>query len=198
MPLQIGITGGIGSGKSTAARIFQVLGIPVYDADSRAKWLMNHDPELKNQIITTFGFQSYTASGELDRVYLASQAFHNPAHTQILNGLVHPRVSTDYAQWVSVHRQSAYLLKEAALLFESGSFQTLDKVIVVTAPLPLRMDRVLRRDPHRTRQDVEAIMARQLDETEKLSRADFILYNDESRLLTAQVLELDRNFRFLV
>ncbi len=166
MPLQIGITGGIGSGKSTVARIFGVLGIPVYDADSRAKWLMHHDQILKTQIIQAFGTQSYTVEGELNRVYLAKQAFGNPDQVRQLNNLVHPRVGDDYTQWTVRHAGFPYVLKEAALLFEAGSYQALDKILVVSAPLALRMQRVLRRDRHRTQEDVAGIICRQMDEEE--------------------------------
>jgi dephospho-CoA kinase len=194
LPWQIGITGGIGAGKSTVTRIFAALRVPVYDADSRAKWLMNTDPVLKAGITEAFGPQAYTPAG-LNRNYLGATVFSNPGKVALLNRLVHPRVGDDYAAWVRGHAGFAYVLKEAALLFESGSYQSLDRVIAVSAPLALRIRRVLQRDPHRTEADVAAIVARQMDEAEKLARADYVVHNDEKNLLIPQVLELDRTFR---
>ena len=194
LPRQIGITGGIGAGKSTVTRVFAALRVPVYDADSRAKGLMNSDPVLKAGITEAFGPESYTPAG-LNRHYLAATVFNDPGKTALLNGLVHPRVGDDYAAWVQGHAGFAYVLKEAALLFESGSYRSLDRVIAVAAPLPLRIRRVLHRDPHRTEADVAAIIARQMDEAEKLARADYVVHNDEKTLLIPQVLHLDLTFR---
>jgi len=194
LPRQIGITGGIGAGKSTVTRIFAALRVPVYDADSRARWLMNSDPALKAALSEAFGPQAYTAAG-LNRAYLAATVFGDPGKTDQLNRLVHPRVGDDYAAWVQRHAGLPYVLKEAALLFESGSYQSLDRVIAVAAPLPLRIQRVLQRDPHRTEADVAAIVARQMDEAEKLARADYVVHNDEKTLLIPRVLDLDRTFR---
>jgi dephospho-CoA kinase len=195
LPRQIGITGGIGAGKSLVARVFAALHVPVYDADSRAKSIMNGDPDLKADLIQAFGPEAYTAAGELNRNYLAATVFGDARKVALLNSLVHPRVGADYAHWVERHAHFPYLLKEAALLFESGSYQTLHQVIAVSAPLSLRIRRVLLRDSHRTEADVAAIIARQMDEDEKQLRADYVVYNDEKRLLIPQVLELDRTFR---
>jgi dephospho-CoA kinase len=194
LPRQIGITGGIGAGKSTVTRIFAALRVPVYDADSRAKWLMNSDPVLKAGITQAFGPEAYTPAG-LNRNYLAATVFNDPDKVALLNRLVHPRVGDDYAAWVQGHAGFPYVLKEAALLFESGSYQSLDRVIAVSAPPALRTRRVLQRDPHRTEADVAAIVARQMDEAEKRARADYVVHNDEKTLLIPQVLELDRAFR---
>ncbi len=194
-PLRIGITGGIGSGKTVVTRIFAALGVPVYDADSRAKWIMSHDPALKENLLRAFGPQTYTSGGGLNRTYLASSVFHDPGKVTLLNRLVHPRVGADFIRWTEAHSHFPYLLKEAALLFESGSYRELDKVSAVYAPLALRTRRVLRRDPHRTEADVAAIMARQMNEEEKQSRADYVVHNDGQQLLITQVLELDHVFR---
>ena len=144
-PLQVGITGGIGSGKSTVAKIFNVLGIPVYDADSRAKALMNTDSILIEQIKKEFGDAAYT-NGQLDRKYLAQQVFGFPERLKKLNSFVHPRVAEDYSTWVQSHADKHYVLKEAALLFEAGSAAQLDTIIVVTAPEEVRIKRVMQRD----------------------------------------------------
>ncbi len=191
-PLQIGITGGIGSGKSTVCRIFRVLGVPVYDADSRAKFLMATDGILTSQIKKEFGVLSYR-DDEVDREFLAQAVFQDKKKLELLNSLIHPRVAQDYERWVG-EQKSDYVLKEAALLFEAKSYLTLDKIIVVHAPEELRINRVLQRDPHRTRPQVSDIMKNQLQDEEKLKLADFNIVNDESRLVTPQVLDLHRLF----
>lgn len=151
-PLQIGITGGIGSGKSLVCRMFACLGVPVYDADSRAKSVMTTDGILVMQIKKEFGGLSYHADGSLNRNYLAGTVFNNPERLEVLNKLVHPRVGEDYLKWLDKQREHAYVLKEAALLYESGSYKALDKVIVVHAPEAVRVARVRQRDPHRSEQ----------------------------------------------
>jgi dephospho-CoA kinase len=195
--LRIGITGGIGSGKSVACRLFQVLGVPVYDADFRAKWVMVHDAALRAELIAAFGAETFDAAGTLNRVYLAQVAFHDPAQLARLNALVHPHVGRDFEEWAATRQREghAYVLKEAALLFESGSYRTLDRIITVWAPLPVRQARVLLRDPHRTAADILAIVGKQLSEDEKLQRADYVLHNDDQHLLIPQVLKLDAEFR---
>lgn len=192
-PLQIGITGGIGSGKSLVSRIFKLLGVPVYDADSRAKSIMTTDGILVSQIKKEFGVLSYRADGGVNREYLAERVFNDPEKLKQLNAWVHPRVGEDFIRWVT-EQSSAYVLKEAALLFEARSNTALDKIIVVSAPEALRISRVLQRDKHRTEQQVRDIIRNQLSEEEKLKRADYILVNDDSKLLIPQVLELHQQF----
>jgi len=193
-PLQVGITGGIGSGKSLVSRIFHSLGAPVYDADSRAKKLMTTDGILVSQIKKEFGTLSYLPDGSLDRVYISKATFGHPDRLERLNQLVHPRVADDYSNWVASHRQSVYVLKEAALLYEAGSYKALDKVIVVTAPESIRLKRVLERDPQRKAEDVRDIMKRQWPEEEKAKRADFMIYNDDTQMVIPQVLDLHQRF----
>lgn len=193
-PLQIGITGGIGSGKSLVCNIFHILGIPVYDADSRAKLLYIHNIGLKNQIIEAFGPETYTAEGQLNRKYLASQVFNDNEKVTLLNSLVHPEVGKDYQTWVTQQKNAPYVIKEAALLFESGSSQNLDKIITVFTPMALRIQRVSYRDKQRTIQEIHAIISKQMAEEEKLKKADFIIYNDEQHLLIPQVLLLHQQF----
>ena len=149
-PKQIGITGGIGTGKSLVCRIFQCFGVPAYDADSHAKELMTTDGILISNIKKEFGELSYNTDGSLNRNYLSSRVFNDAEQLKKLNQLVHPRVAIDYKRWVDKKVGAQYILKEAALLFEAGSNQQLDKVIVVTAPEMLRIQRVLKRDRHRT------------------------------------------------
>jgi len=193
-PLQIGITGGIGSGKSMVCRIFKCLHIPVYDADNRAKSLMTTDGILVSQIKKEFGDLSYDKLGNLDRQYLGETVFSNEEKLSQLNALVHPRVAHDYREWVARNENVPYVLKEAALLFEAGSYKELDKVIVVFSPLELRISRVLARDPHRSRQQLEDIIERQWPESEKQKLADHVIHNDEKNLLIPQILKLHSEF----
>ncbi|MBG8554467.1 dephospho-CoA kinase [Hymenobacter guriensis] len=190
--LRIGITGGIGSGKSVVCRVFQVLGVPVYDSDARAKWVMAHDTALRQELVAAFGTAVFGADGQLDRPYLARLAFNDPAQLAKLNGLVHPHVGRDFAEWSEGQAQlgKPYILKEAALLYESGAYKQLDRIITVFAPETVRHARVLLRDPHRTADDIVSIMGKQLSEEEKLQRADFIIHNDDQHLVLPQVLKL--------
>lgn len=195
--LRIGITGGIGSGKSVVARVFAALGVPVYDSDSRAKHVMANDLVLRAQLQEAFGADAYDATGQLNRPYLARVAFNDAAQLARLNALVHPRVGEDFAGWSAAQAAAGqpYTLKEAALLYESGAYKGLDAIITVFAPAEVRAARVLRRDAHRSAIDVQAIMAKQLSEDEKLARAEHVVYNDDSQLVLPQVLALDAAFR---
>ncbi|MDQ2657959.1 MAG: dephospho-CoA kinase [Bacteroidota bacterium] len=193
-PLQIGITGGIGSGKSLVCKIFARLGSSVYDADSHAKGLMTTDGILVSQIKKEFGDLSYHPDGTLNRKWLADRVFSDEVKLEKLNQLIHPRVGADYENWVSNHRQERYVLKEAALLFESGSYRTLDKIVVVSAPESVRQKRVLKRDSHRTAEQFKEIVEKQLPEEEKLRRADYIILNDDVTLVIPQVLKLHQLF----
>ena len=194
--LRIGITGGIGSGKSTASRVFHALGVPVYDADTRARWLMEHDADLHQQLSAAFGPVAFDAAGRLNRPALAAAVFGQPALLARLNALVHPRVGQDFAHWAEAQQRAGhrYVLKEAALLFEAGSYRQLDRVVVVAAPRAVRLARVLRRDPQRSPADVQAIMAKQLGEEETTRRADDVLTNDDVQPLLPQVLALHAAF----
>ncbi|UJP65643.1 dephospho-CoA kinase [Mongoliitalea daihaiensis] len=188
-PMTVGITGGIGSGKSTVAKIFSILGIPVYFADDRAKWLMSSHAPLKSAIITHFGEESYTSEGHLNRSYLANQVFNDPAKTALINSLVHPAVKKDFEQWISI-QHSPYILKEAALLFETGSYKELDMTINVSSPLIIRITRIMLRDPHRTEAQIHAIIDKQLPDEQKNALADFIIKNADNKLLIPQVLKI--------
>lgn len=194
--LRIGITGGIGSGKSIASRLFHALGAPVYDADTRARWVMENDKVLRSELLAAFGPDTYDAAGRLNRAALAGIVFNNPARLAQLNGLVHPHVGTDFERWAAAQQQAghAYVLKEAALLFEAGSYKQLDRIITVFAPLAVRTARVLRRDPQRSAADVAAIMAKQLSEEEKMQRADYVLMNDDAQPLLPQVQTMHATF----
>jgi len=197
--LRIGITGGIGSGKSVVARVFAALGVPIYDSDSRAKHVMAHDLVLRTQLQQAFGAEAYDAAGQLNRPYLAKVAFNDAAQLARLNALVHPRVGEDFATWSAAQAAAGqpYILKEAALLYESGAYKGLDAIVTVFAPAEVRAARVLRRDSHRSAADVQAIMDKQLSEEEKLARAEHVVYNDDSQLVLPQVLALDAKFKMV-
>jgi dephospho-CoA kinase len=185
--LKIGITGGIGSGKTTVANIFEVLGIPVYYADDAAKRLMDEDEELKQKIKQQFGDEVYK-NGKLDKKYLADIVFASPEKLALLNALVHPATLKDADSWMQ-KQTTPYTLKEAALIFESGAQQNLDYIIGVTAPAPLRILRTMQRDGI-TREDVIARMDKQMEETIKMKLCDFIIKNDEQEMLLPQVIQL--------
>jgi dephospho-CoA kinase len=189
--LRIGITGGIGSGKSTVAGIFSVLGIPVYNSDDASKRLMAEDENLKRNILESFGESSYV-NGMLNRKYLAAQVFEDSKKLALLNSLVHPATINDARQWME-KQKSVYVIKEAALIFESGSNEFLDFVIGVQSPRELRIERALKRD-NVTREEIEARMKLQMDEDEKMKRCNFIIVNDEQQMLIPQVLSLHEKF----
>jgi dephospho-CoA kinase len=185
--IRIGLTGGIGSGKSTVARVFEVLGIPVYYADEATRQLMNTDAALKKEIISNFGEESYS-NGQLNRPYIASIVFNNKEKLELLNALTHPATIRHANDWMQ-QQTTPYVIKEAALIFESGSAENLDYVIGVSAPKPLRIQRVMERD-HISAEEVQKRMSRQLSEDMKMKLCDFVLVNNEQELLTPQVLAL--------
>jgi len=185
--MRVGLTGGIGSGKTTVAKIFELLGIPVYYADDAAKRLMNENKELKEAIQKTFGPDSY-AGGTLNRAYLSGIVFQDPSKLQVLNELVHPVTIADAENWMR-GQQTPYSIKEAALIFESGSDAQLDVVIGVYAPLDLRIQRTMERDGA-SRDQVMARMNRQMNEEEKMARCTYVLQNNETELLIPQVMAL--------
>ena len=185
--LRIGLTGGIGSGKTTVARVFETMGIPVYYADDAAKRLMNNDPALKKALIDLFGELCYK-DGTLNRSYLASLVFQDPQKREQLNQLVHPATIADANDWLS-KQNAVYALREAALLFESGAAEGLDYVIGVSAPTAIRIKRVMQRD-QLSEEDVKKRMATQLQDTIKLKLCDFVIINDDRVALLPQVLSL--------
>lgn len=189
--LRIGLTGGIGSGKTTVAQIFNVLGIPVYSSDDAAKRLMNEDEDLKKKIIESFGKESYQ-NGELNRKYVANEAFSDPEKIKLLNSMVHPATIKDASAWME-KQNAPYVIKEAALIFESGSDQFLDYVIGVKSPLNLRIERTMKRN-NVTAEEVASRMKLQMDEVEKMNHCDFIIVNDEKEMLIPQVLSLHQKF----
>lgn len=189
--LRIGLTGGIGSGKTTVARVFETLGIPVYYADDAAKNLMNTDPGLKKQIIHHFGEKSYDHDG-LNRKYLASIVFSNKEKLDLLNSLTHPATIHDSQLWME-RQHAPYVIREAALLFESGAAENLDHVIGVYAPQHIRIKRVMDRDGITVNEIMKRI-SRQIDEEMKMKLCDFIITNNDQKLVIPQVLALHEKF----
>ena len=190
--LKIGLTGGMGSGKSTVAKIFETLGIPVYNADEAAKRLMNTDENLKAAIKKEFGNNIFK-NEQLDHKFLASIVFNDSRKLEVLNSLVHPATISDAVEWIQ--KQNAnYIIKEAALLFEAGAEKMLDHVIGVSAPEELRIQRVMNRDGV-SREEIVKRMKRQMPEAEKLKRCDFIIQNDEQQLVIPQVMSLHNHFK---
>ncbi|MBL7827570.1 MAG: dephospho-CoA kinase [Saprospiraceae bacterium] len=188
---RVGITGGIGTGKTTVCKIFESLGVPVFYADECARYLLNHQPELVDAIKKLFGAAAYGSDGSYQRKYIAEVAFSNPEKLSALNALVHPAVEKEALLW---HEQQlkkgvSYTIKEAALMLESQSHLALDFLIVVTAPESLRIKRVMQRD-QATKAQVLARMNNQLPESEKIKIADAIIINDETHSLIRQVWDI--------
>ncbi|MBX2887640.1 MAG: dephospho-CoA kinase [Ferruginibacter sp.] len=190
--LRIGLTGGIGSGKSTVARIFNILGAPVYDADSAAKQLMETYAPLKEKLVSIFGSELYSVTGMLNRKWLSDKVFENNSLLAKLNAAVHPETLRDSNEWMN-HCTYPYAIKEAALIFESGADKSLDIIIGVSSPEALRIERVQNRD-NANREDVLARMKKQMNEEEKLSRCQIIIINDEKEMLIPQVVNLHYQF----
>ena len=192
--LKIGITGGIGSGKTTVCKVFETLGIPVFYADTAAKEIMVTDVDLVNGIKKTFGEDSYRIDGILNNKYLADLVFNNPVELAKLNALVHPAVFRGFDQWLSkIPMNVPYILKEAALLFESGSYKNCDYSILVTAPLQTKLNRVMKRDGVAEEQ-VRARMDKQLNDEEKAKFADFFIRNEETQSIVLQVYDLHKQY----
>lgn len=192
MGLKIGITGGIGAGKSYVARIFNALNVPFYDADKEAKELMNTDQGIRTALIQEFGNEVYDNDGRLNRSYLASQVFRDKKKLDKLNAAVHPIVIRHGENWAR-SQTFPYSLKEAALLFESGSYKKLDYTILVTAPIDIRIARVMQRDAI-TREEVLDRINKQLPDDEKQKLADFTIINDGLTPLLPQILSLHKQF----
>jgi dephospho-CoA kinase len=188
MMYQLGITGGIGSGKTLVCRVFESLGIPVYYADVEAKRLMNSHPVLKESIHGLLGREAYR-NGDLDRRYVGSRVFGDRDLLEKLNSLVHPVVREDYRSWVSGKSGVPYVVEEAAILIESGASRFLDMTVLVYAPLELRIRRVMQRDGME-KAEVERRMMHQMDEEEKLVLADEVIVNDDREMLLPQIISL--------
>ncbi len=191
--LKIGLTGNIGSGKTTVAKVFELLGVPVFYADDEAKKVMVMDAILIDAIKQTFGAGSYFDDGSLNRKHIAAIVFTNPAELVKLNALVHPAVFRAFDKLEADAKGAPYIIREAAILFESGSYKTCDRTLIVSAPLDKRLARVMRRDSI-SKTEVEKREARQMPEDEKKKLADDIIVNDDKQLVIPQVLALHQQY----
>lgn len=189
LPLLIGVTGGIGSGKSMVCRLFECLDIPVYYADGRAKWLTNHDREIREKVIALLGPEAYDSGGLYNTRFVASSVFNNEPLLKALNAIIHPVVLRDTKQWVAQHAGAPYVMKEAAIMARAGQSNAVDYVVVVEAPVELRIQRILERD-RRTEQEIRAIIERQVSDESRREIADYIVKNDDTSELIPQVLHL--------
>lgn len=185
---RIGITGGIGSGKSIICKVFEMLGVPVFYADNEAKKMYYHK-NVKAILFEKYGNEIYTTDEKLNREKLAQIIFSNPEELKFINSLIHPLVAEVYKQWCEKHKNLPYTIKEAAILFESGAYKEMDKVITVSAPKEIRIKRIIKRD-NLTRAQIEERMNNQWTEEERLAKADFVIYNDEEHLVLAQIIDL--------
>ena len=174
--IKVGLTGGIGSGKSTVSKILISKGFSVYNSDNRAKWLMNNNDNLKSNIISIFGNKVYI-KGSLNRKYLSAKVFNDSLKLKALNNLVHPLVAKDFKNWLLNQKSKDFVFKEAAILIESGAYKEMDKIIVVSCPENIRLERVLKRDGN-SPELVKKRMQNQISETEKINHADFVVKNN--------------------
>jgi dephospho-CoA kinase len=184
---KVGLTGGIGSGKSTVANIFKILGIPIFDADSEAKKIMEQDANVVAAVTEKFGADAYT-NGKLNRAYIANIVFNNAYQLQVLNAITHPATINAFTVWAA-QQTAPYIIKEAALLFEAGTANDLEMIIGVTAPQALRIQRVMHRDGI-TREAVLTRMDKQISDTIKMRLCDEVITNNEQQLVITQVLAL--------
>ncbi len=184
----VGVTGNIGSGKTTVCELFSKLGIPVYYADDRAKLFLN-TPEVIDELVSIFGHDILTKEKQIDRQRLAGKVFHDEVKLGQLNAIIHPRVKDDFQRWATEQTHAPYVIQEAAILIESGHYQNMDKIILVRAPEHVRIRRVSERD-HVDDHDVRQRAKHQMPEKEKVKFADFIITNDSRKALVPQVNDI--------
>ena len=191
--LKVGITGGIGSGKSTVCRVFSVLGIPVFESDKIARELMNTDTEIKQQLVDLFGTAVYLPDHTINRKYLAGIVFNNPSLLAQLNTIVHPVVRKTFFDWCE-KQQTPYIIHEAAILFESGFYKMMDKTITVITSEHERIQRVMKRDGI-TLEMVNERIKNQWNDQQRKELADFVIGNNDDELVIPQVIEIDKKLR---
>ncbi len=188
--IKVGLTGNIGSGKTTVTRLFEIIGIPVYNADLRGRAISQY-PEVIHEIKTTFGFGVLDIDGLINRKALAAIVFKDPDRLQQLNAIIHPRVKADFIDWCNTHSVEPYVIQESAILFESGLNTMFDKTIMVTAPEKIKLERVMNRD-NVSERDVLNRMANQWSDSRKVLLSDFAIINDGKTSLIEQVLSIHR------
>lgn len=187
--IKIGLTGGIGSGKSLISGMFESIGVYVYNSDIAAKQLYYTNTELKTKLIKAFGKEVYFESGSLNKKYLSKLIFEDKSKLSFINNLIHPLVNADFEQQISIHKNSPYIVKESAILIESKAYNNVDKIIVVSALQSTRIERVCKRD-NVTRQEVMNRINNQLPDSERLKYADFVINNNDNQLLIPQILKI--------
>lgn len=189
--LKIGITGGIGSGKSIISKVFATLSVPIYNSDDRGKYLTKNNELIKNGIKDTFGVDFFDEWGNLLSQKLGGLVFNDKAALAKLNGIVHPVVAQDFENWLD-KQNSPYVLKESAIIFENNIHKNLDAVILVTSPLPLRIKNIQKRDPFRSIENIMAVINNQMYDTEKENLAQYMIKNDETTPVIDQVLNIHK------
>lgn len=186
-PKLIGITGGIGAGKSTVSTICKHLGFKVYNSDQRAKEIVSEDSTIKKKLISFFGNNVYK-NGVLDRKFLSDKIFNDKSSLQQINSIIHPAVKKDFNCWVTNNSNEKILFKESALLFESGAYKELDKIILIVSDKNLRVSRVLNRDQKRSKKEIESIIDKQINEAEAIKFADIVIDNNHKKMLLPSVI----------
>ena len=187
-PKLIGITGGIGAGKSTVSTICKHLGFKVYNSDQRAKEIVSEDPIIKKKLISFFGNNIYK-NGVLDRKFLSDKIFNDKSSLQKINSIIHPAVKKDFNSWVINNSNEKILFKESALLLESGAYKELDKIILIVSDKNLRVSRVLNRDQKRSKKEIESIIDKQIDEVDAIKYADIVIDNNHKKMLLPSVIK---------
>lgn len=191
--IKVGITGGIGSGKSTACKVFRAMGIPVFDADSVAKQLMDTDLVIREQLIQLFGSSVYQSNQTIDRKYLAGIVFNDPSSLEQLNAIIHPAVRNEFEVWCQT-QQSPYIIHEAAILFESGFYKMMDKTIAVVTDEAERIERVMKRNAM-TEEQIRLRIRNQWTDEQRIKLADFVIGNNDNELIIPQIVEIDKKLR---
>jgi len=189
--LKVGITGNMGAGKSLVAEVFQTLRIPFFGADEQAIWLTENNPQVKSEITSLFGRQAYTSEGKYNRKFIAEQIFTNPRLLEQLNAIIHPAVFQRFFDWAD-EQDAPYVMKEAAILFESGADKTCDKIVFVSAPEEIRTDRVKKRNPAWSEADIKRRMQTQQPEEAKILKSDYVINNDGEQFLLPQILDIHK------
>ena len=187
-PKLIGITGGIGAGKSTVSTICKHLGFKVYNSDQRAKEIVSEDPIIKKKLISFFGNNVYK-NGVLDRKFLSDKIFNDKSSLQQINSIIHPAVKKDFNCWITNNSNEKILFKESALLFESGAYKELDKIILIVSDKNLRVSRVLNRDQKRSKKEIESIIDKQIDVVDAIKYADIVIDNNHKKMLLPSVIK---------
>ena len=187
-PKLIGITGGIGAGKSTVSTICKHLGFKVYNSDQRAKEIVSEDSIIKKKLISFFGNNIYK-NGVLDRKFLSDKIFNDKSSLVQINSIIHPAVKKDFNSWVINNSNEKILFKESALLLESGAYKELDKIILIVSDKNLRVSRVLNRDQNRSKKEIESIIDKQIDEVDAIKYADIVIDNNHKKMLLPSVIK---------